>query len=326
MNHALAMPRLGFKFVLTIREGPDVGASFQLLPPRVTIGRGADCNVILSDPRVSRTAAAIDFSMEKIRISDLSQRQLLMINGDFVQEADLKDGDVIRLGESEMTFFVETLPINQSFNSTNGGRSLGPLGIAPRSAAPPRGFAPQGMSKKQKFYVGLVIGLIAFAFLMMMDNAIHKKDPGLKTLEEMEAEVKASEKRQDELIEARKFNSNEEKTRYVEANRHFTEGFRDYQKGQWERAMHSFETARTIDPKHQLAERYFKLAEKQRDQMIADLTLEGRRYREKGMYARCSAQFEKVLEMIPNREDVKFKSAAAYKKECDLLMDDRLKY
>ena len=57
MNMNAPMPRTGFKFMLTVQNGPDTGATFQLLPPRVSIGRGADCNVILNDPRVSRVAA-----------------------------------------------------------------------------------------------------------------------------------------------------------------------------------------------------------------------------------------------------------------------------
>ena len=106
----------------------------------------------------------------------------------------------------------------------------------------------------------------------------------------------------------------------------FGEGFRDMQKGQFVRAMGAFGTARAIDKNHPLAERYYKLAEKQRDEMIADLLLEGRRYREKSMFSKCSAAFDKALALMPNRDDPKFKNAEALKSECDLSLKNRFRY
>jgi pSer/pThr/pTyr-binding forkhead associated (FHA) protein len=319
MNGAAPAARMGFKFVLTVRDGPDVGATFQLLPPRATIGRGADCHVLLNDPRVSRTAASIEFSMEQIVITDISGRQTLLVNGQFTAAASIKDGDLIRIGETEMAFFVEAIPLIANEPKALPGSQMRP------TAAPPSGSfgGDTGLSSRQKFYIGLGIAVAAFLLLMMSETKKGKKDSGPRTSDEIQKEIEQSEKKQEELLQKRVFKNDEERTRYEEAQRHFNEGFRDYQKGQWSRAMRSFQTAVTIDPLHQLASRYFKLAEKARDQMISDLTLEGRRYREKSMWARCSAQFEKVLDMIPNKEDLKYKAAEAMKKECDLHLDIR---
>jgi len=180
-----------------------------------------------------------------------------------------------------------------------------------------------GLSQRKRFYLIVVVIGVVFAGLMLSETKKPKKEVNPRSIEELQKEIEGSEKKQDEIRQKRVFMNGDEKTRFEEAQRHFNEGFRDYQKGQWIRAMRSFETARTMDPKHQLAARYFRLAEKERDAMIAALTLEGRRYREKSMFVRCSAQFEKVLDMIPNKEDVKYKSAEALKKECDLQLEGR---
>ncbi len=325
---AAPLSRTGFKFLLTVRDGPDAGTSFQLLPPRVSIGRGSDCNVVLNDPRVSRMAAAIAFTMERIVISDLSGRQTLYVNGELSTEVTLKDGDLIQIGDSTLSFVVEAMPLNPSRPrsvSHAGGQFEGHAGYqsgsGPSPSRGPRGSG--GLSQRQRFYIIIGVIAIAFAGLMLTEPKKPKKEINPRTVEDLQKEIEGSEKKQDEIRQKRVFTSDDEKTRFEEAQRHFNEGFRDYQKGQWVRAMRSFETARTIDPKHQLAARYFKLAEKERDAMIAALTLEGRRYREKSMFTRCSAQFEKVLDMIPNKEDVKYKSAEALKKECDLQLDGR---
>jgi pSer/pThr/pTyr-binding forkhead associated (FHA) protein len=311
--------------MITVRDGPDAGASFQLLPPRVTLGRGADCNIVFNDARMSRNAAVIEFSMERITITESSERHAMSVNGQQMPAASIKDGDVIRIGETEFKLIVEAIPLVPS---------VPPLGQhlpqhlqnqpqqhqqqqtpRPRSAADP---TSQGLSGKQKFYGILVIAGILFFWLLNSGNKQKNLEKGLRTTEEIQDEIKASETRQEDLAKARIFKTPEEKTRYEEAHRHFLEGFRDYERGQWVRAMRSFETARTIDPQYLLAGRYFKLAEKRRDELIALLTLEGRRYYEKNMFSRCSAQFEKVLGLIQNESDLKFQNAMALKKECDL--------
>lgn len=333
MNTVPAAPKLGFKFTLTVKEGPDKGASFQLLPPRVTIGRGPDNNVPLNDPRVSRSAAVIEFSMEQIIITDVSTRQTMVLNDAQTEEASIKDGDVVKIGSTELCFNVEALPLapqppahppkisqlsaQQLSTSTPFERPTSHYASAP--TRPPS----SANSGRLRFYIILALVGAGLYWLLGSDSAQKKQESGLKTLEQIENDIKESETRQQEIIEKRTFKSAEEKTRYEEAQVHYLQGFRDYQKNQFGRAIRSFETALAIDPGHSLAGRYKRLAEKRRDEMIAMLTLEGRRYKEKSMYTRCSAAFEKVLDAIPNKDDVKYKQAEALKKECDLLTENR---
>ena len=332
MNAAMAMPKTGFKFMLTVRDGPDTGATYQLLPPTVSIGRGPENNVSLNDLRVSRQAAVITFSMEEIIITDLSNRHSMMINQVQQSETPLKDGDMIFIGETELLFNVEAIPLHMmqppaAMGNHSPSAFAVPEGLTlsphPGVPGPPPTIDNSARNKKIRFYA--IVGLAVGGFVWMMNSQDIKptKDHGLKTVQEIEADLKGSEQRQEAIVKKREFKSDMEQTRYEEAQHHFIQGFRDYQNGQWGRAMRSFETARAIDPKHELAGRYYQLAEKQRDEMVAMLILEGRRYKEKSMYARCSASLEKALDAIPNKQDVKFKSNEAIKKECDLLSEER---
>lgn len=346
-----ATPRLGFRFLAKVRQGPDAGTSFQLLPPRVTIGRDKTNSIVLNDQRVSRHAATIEFSPEEIVISDVSNRAALFVNNQNTQKTSIKDGDLIRVGESELIFVVEALALPSVPSAlpplplASQGQSLGPQSLlksstGPHKSSPGAGRGGFGNATAQgnyrapasgvgagggraKIYIAIAIlgGLGWYAF----DDGTPKKssEPALRTTEVIQKDIQESETRVDELIKKRTFRTAEERTRFEEAQKHYLAGFRDYQKGQWSRALRSFETARAIDPEHELAGRYSRLAEKQRDEVIALMTLEGRRYKEKQMYARCSAAFEKVLDALPNTQDVKFKQAEALKKECDLMMNDR---
>lgn len=334
--------------MIAVRSGPDAGAVYQLLPPRVSIGRDPSTNnVVVNDPKVSRSAALIEFTPEDITIVDLSGRGNLSVNGRTGDRLSIKGGDVIRVGNSELTFVVEAmilpdanLPALQGRNENGGGLALagdagqmarqrqGGMGGGPNigGAASPRPSTSTSRGKKGNrgpFY--LIVGLI-FAGLIYAGTAEQKAkrlDKGLRTTSEIEKEITETDARVAEAAKKRTFRTEEEKTRFEEAQKHYIEGFRDYQKGNYTRAMRSFETARAIDPEHVLSRRYYRQAEKQRDEAVTALLLEGRRYREKNMYSRCTAAIEKALVMMPNKDDVKYKQAESMKKECDLLKDNR---
>lgn len=336
MKSASALPRTGFKFVIAVRSGPDAGAVYQLLPPRVTIGREPSSNnVVINDPRVSRNAAIIEFSPEDISIVDISGRSKLTLNGTAGERFSIKGGDVIRLGDTEFAFVVEAMQLPAVMSPSalatpndhlalvgHGANARNHRSGGANASAPPR--ARQAKSGgRGPFYI--IVGLLfaGMIYIGMSETTSKKLNRGLRTTSEIEKEITETDARVAEVTKQRSFRTEEEKTRYEEAQKHYIEGFRDYQKGNYIRAMRSFETARAIDPEHVLSRRYYRQAEKQRDEAITQLLLEGRRYREKNMYSRCSSAIEKALVMLPNRDDLKFKQAAAMKKECDLLQDRR---
>ncbi len=328
MSAGALATRTGFKFMISIRQGPDTGASYQLLPPKVTIGRAPDNNIILIDPKVSRNAAVIEFSVELITITDLSNRGLLFVNGHQTSSESIRDGDVIQIGETEFTFNVEAMILAPS-NSVQTPILQPPVSFA-TTQSPGQQFhqvrpvSPQnqGSSKIVFYIIVLVLGGLG-AFIFTGTPSIKNPGVALRTKDTVDKDTKASTERADDIVRKRTFKNDEEKTRFEEAQKQYLVGFRDYQKGQYMRAMREFETALAIDPDNQLSRRYYKLSEKQRDESVADLSLEGRRYKDKHMYSRCTAAFEKVLEQIPNKDDAKYKEADALRNECQLLDDER---
>jgi hypothetical protein len=331
------LPRTGFKFMISVRSGPAAGATYQLLPPRVSIGRdSATNNVVLIDPRVSRNAAVIEFSPDEIVILDVSGKAKLSVNGIPGDRHSIKGGDVIQVGESELIFIVEALHLPVHNPPPTGG--IAPVfpehhGLGPTLAGNPRGrieTEPHLRSRRSRPKRGggrgplyLVVALILGGIIIIGKSEQNSKklDAGLRTTSEIEKEISETTARVDALTKKRQFRTEEEKTRYEESQKHYLRGFRDYQKGNYTRAISALETAIGLDPENVLARRYYRLAQKQKDEVITNLLLEGRRYREKAMYARCSSAIEKALVLMTNKDDLKFKEAEKIKKECDLLLE-----
>lgn len=326
MSQALEVPRTGFRFSLRVRSGPDAGAVYQLLPPRVSIGREKSANdITLNDPKVSRQAIVIEFSPQEILAHDIGKKGKLLVNGQSGDSLPIKGGDLIAFGDTELEFLVDIvqIPIESKLPSTAPApRNSGSQKKSPQFSSAM--LSANSAKKSPMTFYFILAGIFAVAVYLASAEKINKKlDKGLKSTSEIEKEITVSEQRIEAAAKKRVFRTEEEKTRYEEAQRHYTEGFRDYQKGNYSRAMRSFETARAIDPDHQLSLRYYKLAEKQRDESITALTLEGRRYLEKDMFTRCSAALEKALLLMPNKEDIRYRQVMTMKKECDLLQDGR---
>jgi hypothetical protein len=309
------------KFILSVTTGPDAGAVFQLLPPRASIGRGPSNDISLSDPRCSRSHAIIEIGAAGILARDVSERANLLINGINVAEGPLRDGDVMRIGETDLRFRVKRPSAGAGAahglaEAGRGGQGTGqPGGGSPgyRMGPADRQRPRPASSSKLPFYGIVAVIAIALAWLLSSSPKEIAKDDRPKN---MQAEIDLANKAV-ESLRAKRDMKPEERERFLEADRHYREGFRDLQSGLYDRAAKSFETALAIDPRHELATFYRKRAFDRRDEMIAGWIDEGRRFRDNKMYARCSASMEKAIKAIASPQDPRLKETQALREECE---------
>jgi pSer/pThr/pTyr-binding forkhead associated (FHA) protein len=97
------MPRL------VIRQEKSPRASLELEPRmNVRMGRGAENEVVLDDPRSSRVHAIVSHSGQEWIVTDMDSRNGTRLNGKQVQEARLKHGDRIEIGKAVIEFESES--------------------------------------------------------------------------------------------------------------------------------------------------------------------------------------------------------------------------
>ena len=73
----------------------------------IVIGRGRSADVVLADTTISRAHAAIGFNGEAFYVQDLGSTNGTRVNGERSPQAELHDGDEIRLGKLQLRI---TLP------------------------------------------------------------------------------------------------------------------------------------------------------------------------------------------------------------------------
>jgi hypothetical protein len=70
----------------------------------VVLGRMADCDVVIADPRGSRRHAEIRPAGNGFVVADLNSMNGTLVNGTAIREHPLADGDEIRLGNTVLRF------------------------------------------------------------------------------------------------------------------------------------------------------------------------------------------------------------------------------
>ena len=80
------------------------GRAFRMVKPTLTIGRLAECDLVLDDPGASRQHARIRRTETGFVITDLGSTNGTLVNGRQIQEQELLDGDTVTIGETDLEF------------------------------------------------------------------------------------------------------------------------------------------------------------------------------------------------------------------------------
>lgn len=98
---------------LTIVKGPQIGQTFELDSPEITLGRDPKNSVFLNDMTVSRRHARMDLSNISAglaTIEDLKSLNGTWVDGAIVSRASLKDGSTVQIGTFRMVFHTNARP------------------------------------------------------------------------------------------------------------------------------------------------------------------------------------------------------------------------
>jgi len=89
---------------LQVVKGPQVGERFFLEGERIIIGRDPEAQLFLGDITVSREHAAILREGAEVSVRDLGSLNGTYLNGNIVEEALLKCGDILQIGTFQLMF------------------------------------------------------------------------------------------------------------------------------------------------------------------------------------------------------------------------------
>ncbi|HJT23315.1 MAG TPA: adenylate/guanylate cyclase domain-containing protein, partial [bacterium] len=95
------------QITVTVLAGPEQGQVFKIARPTTTMGRSNTCEIVITDPLVSRQHCQIILGMGGISLRDLASTNGTFLNGARVTESPLRNQDVISVGGTRLRFAVE---------------------------------------------------------------------------------------------------------------------------------------------------------------------------------------------------------------------------
>jgi pSer/pThr/pTyr-binding forkhead associated (FHA) protein len=94
-------------------KGAHWGEDFRLTDGEILLGSGWTSCIVLTSPEISRKHAGITVSSSRIEVEDLKSATGVWVNGSRVERAQLRDGDLVRIGHAEF-LVVTVLPPKQA--------------------------------------------------------------------------------------------------------------------------------------------------------------------------------------------------------------------
>lgn len=349
MSAALKVGTSHPTFQLNINTGPDQGKVFQLNHQLTTLGRELGNDIVLKDPKVSRSHLQFIVTPAGIQLKDLTGRDSTLVNGKITKEALLQAGDKIQLGGSALT--LQSLSPSQRPSagpvvsqavrvaappspSTLGLDTVSPPGGVPNPYRPP---APLGAPKNARAHSdrspakefqnpkllykmgGAIFVLILYTTFFSGEETKVKKTPYMRSKKDLEKSLADFETKTNEL-ETERLNTPPQRKM---AHDSYQKGFRDFQKENYTKAIESFQAALAADPQYDLAQRYYQLALRKREQAVDYYMNLAQRYYNKSMFSRCVSYAEKARVIINQPNSLKFKEATDLSRSCSLQKEVR---
>jgi pSer/pThr/pTyr-binding forkhead associated (FHA) protein len=300
----------------TVINGPMKGSVRLMNLSQFTIGRNSDCEFVISnDPKCSRKHALVSTDRQYSYIESLNDKNPVSVNGRDIERARLKDGDIITIGETQIQFNATSLPNLQPHPIY---ARVAPAPGIPRSNRPTGRSVKSGGAKRFLMYGGLAL----VGALIFLDSPKKKKELELRTEQQIQADIEAANKLK-EISDQQAMKRLDGSLTAQQAQENYVRGFRDYKKGQYERALVSFQACLALNPEHILCNRYLRLAQRRFNELIQYQIVLGRKYRDQNQYKACRSAFRNVMVMIKDANNASYREAKANYEACNSLVEGR---
>lgn len=286
---------------LKVVQGPDYGAIYVITGQRITLGRGEENDIMVSDLKASRRHAEFFLTPVGWHVKDLGSANGLLHNGRATRDTPVQTGDTLTFGETTLEFVAaeagtqlliapprsgsQLAAERQAFEDQKKRvRSFGVIQGGAGGAANVGG-APAKSGPKPILLIAAAAGL---AFMFLGEEPEPTKKPAKKS------DKGATEDLSKYLPGGIQLDPATART----AEQFFKAGFREYLAGNYIRARTQFETVLQMAPGHQLATLYLSNCENAIKDEVKFHLEQGKISSDSGKMKESKAHYEAVLRIL----------------------------
>ena len=118
---------------LWVCSGKNVGRRYQIGDVPQVLGRAGTCDIVVEDERASQRHARVQFAGGRHVIEDLGSTNGTFVNSQRVQQASLKNGDLLQVGETVYEYLTDEAALNAT--ARGSGQDQDPVPDSLRSGA-----------------------------------------------------------------------------------------------------------------------------------------------------------------------------------------------
>lgn len=357
MSEALKLnPQINIQLV--VQNGPHKGQRFVFSKEKISIGRSPENDIVLiNDPMISRQHAIITVANNEVEISNLSQKNFVLVNGEKVHKWKLTNDTVFLLGDSEFLIHIDL------GKSVVAVKPAAVKLVTPQAAAAPKSQAaipamprpkpvmqsapkmsmPQVQVQQQpkmnfqqampsappakpgidpgkmRFYiiVAAVVGLAVWFFSNSDTGKPKVKKDLLKYNDEVSVLLDKNKMEEGEINRQKKKDS-KQSYEVLQFETNFAKGLRDYQLGNYSLAMESLQKAVRFKPDDALARNYLYLSKVRLDELVKQKMVLGDSYYQRNNFKMCASLYQQVIDMLQGQaKDNTLELATAMKRKCE---------
>lgn len=207
---------------------------------------------------------------------------------------------------------------------------MGPQFIPEMQMGVPRGAPAKAVNSgggllanpKARFYLILGVAVLGLVYWLNMEEPKKAQSTEIKSTLKYEDEYlvklnSVSEKELDQKRKSKKDQKNSPTNLRIEEN--FQKGMRDFQLGNYTRALDFFQVVLNLDPTHVMARRHLYLAKIRYDEIVKTKLALGESYYQKHNFKMCKAMYEQVLIMLQGKNnDQSYQIAQSMSEKCGL--------
>jgi len=299
----LALNSAQLDIFLKIIQGNDSGAVYQMTAASLTIGRAEENDIVLNDPKTSRMHAKLEWDEQGLKVTNLSSKASLIINGVEAKQGYLDAGSIITIGNTNIELAVEN-----------------PIAVAPQAETAPTVNQTTEQKKRSPIFYILLLMVAAIMYLALSGSEEQAADQPLRDNSMIQKEIEETQKITEGLQNA-KFTSGKDTKQYQDARESYLKGFRDYREGNYPRAITSFEAALALYPQHPLAQQYLALSRRKLDETIQAFMQDGNRFMDKGKYRQAVAAYQTVMTLIRDKTNPNYQEAYAKHRQSKAILE-----